>query len=136
MHRGAGQGDLQAPQRAPRKQGLRAGRHAGDRRHHEVSGGGGCLDKAGSGWEVPELASSLPLACGQCGAKDRVSQGQTALCCCRRQARCPGGGRLPLWMSMLPWRGSASAVDKHAALVGVGFHCGRARGPGGGQLPL
>ena len=37
---------------------------------------------------------------------------------------------------MRPWRGSASAVDEHAALEGVGLRCGRARGPGEGRPPL
>ena len=44
------------------------------------------------------------------------------------QARCPGGGRLPLWTSTRPWRGSASAVDGLAALEGVGLcHCDHLR---------
>lgn len=73
MHRGAGRGDLQAPPRVPRKQGLRAGRHAGNRRHREVFGGGERLDKAGSECEVPELASTYPWRAGSGGGGPRVT---------------------------------------------------------------
>ena len=52
VHRGAGRGDLQALPQALRKQGLRAGRHTGGRRHRKASGGGENPDKAGSGREV------------------------------------------------------------------------------------
>lgn len=67
MHRGAGRGDRQALPRAPRKQGLRAGRHTGGRRHRKVSGGGENPDKAGSGREVRELARTYPRRAGSTG---------------------------------------------------------------------
>lgn len=143
VHRGAGRGDLQAPPRGTQEAGppcRQARRRQEAPRSLEVVS---AWTRRALNAEVPEFANTYPWRAGS-GGGDRVSQGQTALCCCCetllwRSASAVSehaaleSGKPPPRTSTLPWR-TGSAVDV-AGSTGSdpGSHCRWACGTGGGR---